>query len=95
MYGLNVTYVLKPDARQEFLDAVTAAGVLEATRREPGCVAYEFFLPAADCERVLLVERWTDRAAQAAHMTRENIKTLGAIKAQYVDRTQVEDYDLK
>ena len=34
MYGLNVTYVMKPDARQEFLDAVTASGVLEATRQE-------------------------------------------------------------
>ena len=95
MYGLNVTYVMKPDARQEFLDAVTASGVLEATRQEPGCLGYEFFLPTADRERVLLVEHWTDRAAQAAHLSGENIKALGSIKAQYVAETRVEDYDLK
>lgn len=95
MYGLNVTYVMKPDARQEFLDAVTASGVLEATRQESGCLGYEFFLPAADRERVLLVERWTDRAAQTAHLSGANLKTLGAIKAQYVAETKVEDYDLK
>lgn len=91
---LLVTYTAKPGMRAEFLREIRESGVLETIRREEGCLAYDYFLAAEDGDRVLLVERWTSREAQRAHMAQPHMKTLMAIKDRWIAHTGAEAIDL-
>lgn len=94
MFGVNVVYKMKPGLRQEFLDGVIGGGIQNAIRQEPGCLQYDFFLPVSDENTVLLVEKWTDREAQAAHMELPNIARLRVVKNRCVDDMVMTQYDL-
>jgi len=93
-YGINVTYQVKPGRRQEFLDALSAAGVREAVLAEAGCLQYDYCLSAHDPDRVLLVERWEDRQAQQVHLTQPHMVKMREIKEQMVEDTTLTGYDL-
>lgn len=89
MLLLNVTYTMKPGMRDTFLKAVQAQGILDAVRREDGCLRYAYYLPAEEADTLLLVECWRDRAAQQAHLTTPHMTALGKIKAECVVDTQI------
>lgn len=89
MLLLNVTYTMKPGMRETFLKEVQAQGILDAVRREDGCLQYSYYLPVEDDNTLLLVERWRDRAAQQVHLTTPHMAALGKIKADCVADTQI------
>lgn len=95
MFGLNVTYTLKPGKLDQFLEELNASGVPEAVRQEAGCLKYDYY-QGLDCpDQVLLVERWTDRKAQEVHLTQPHMEALKGIKAGCVADTLVEKYDFE
>ena len=89
MLLLNVTYTMKPGQREVFLKEVQAQGILEAVRREDGCMQYAYYLPVEEDDTLLLVERWRDQAAQQVHLTTPHMAQLGKIKEQCVLHTQI------
>ena len=93
-FGLNVTYVMKPGRGPAFLSAIRGEGLLEAIRGEQGCLTYEYFTSAEDADKVLLVERWTGRDAQQAHLKQPHMDRLRAIKDSCALDTRVEMYEL-
>lgn len=68
MLLINVIYTMRPGQREVFLKEVQAQGILEAIRREDGCMQYAYYLPVEEDDTLLLVERWRDQAAQQAHL---------------------------
>jgi quinol monooxygenase YgiN len=56
--------------KAEHVEALREAlnGLAEATRQEPGCLAYDLYESAAAPGVFVTVERWTDQAALDAHM---------------------------
>lgn len=64
-----LAFVDPPDAGA--LAALEA--VVEATRREPGCLDYAAHLDPADPRRVLFYERWADQAALDRHWASEHL----------------------
>lgn len=94
LFGLNVTYKMKPGMREEFLTAVTDSGLLDAIRQEDGCLQYSYFRSVEDEDCLLLVERWTNRDAQKRHLETPNIEKLAAIKARCALDTSLTVYDL-
>ena len=93
-YGINVTYQIKPGRRQEFLDALEAAGIQAAVQGEAGCLRYDYFLPVKEPDQVLLVEQWESREAQQVHLTQPHMDRVKEIKARLVDGTSLVCYDL-
>ena len=90
MLLINVIYTMKPGQREAFLKEVQAQGILEAVRREDGCMQYTYYLPVEEeDDTLLLVERWRDQAAQQAHLATPHMAALGKIKEQCVVRTQI------
>jgi len=94
MFGLNVTYIMKPGKAGELLEALAASGVQEEIRAEEGCLQYDFFLPADGSDKVLLMEKWVSREAQQLHLTQPHMEKVRTIKPLYVLDTVLETYDL-
>ena len=55
----------KPDHVAQVQEILTA--LVEATRREPGCLSYELLQNHADKSDFVFVERWASAAAEQAH----------------------------
>lgn len=58
---LNVTYTMKPGLRAEFLREVSEHGIQKAVLAEEGCLQYQYFEAVDEPDKLLLVERWTER----------------------------------
>lgn len=94
MIVLNVTYQCKPDLREAFLEAIRAEEIDEASRAEAGNLKYDYYLPFGGGDELLLVEKWQDADALAAHGRQPHFLRLGALKAEYVNETVIEKFVL-
>ncbi len=93
MLVLNVTYTMKPGARDQFLREVVTPQVQGTVRQEAGCLQYDYFCQADDADKVLLVEKWTDPDAQQAHLEQPHMALVRAAKDKYVLDTKLERYE--
>lgn len=94
MFGINVTYTMKPGKRDAFLQQVAASGAHQAVRQEEGCLQYDYFISVEDPDRLLLVEKWTSRGAQQVHMTQPHMDQIRAIKEACAVDAVLESYEL-
>lgn len=64
-----VHVVIQADAIPAQADALKTVlrGLADASRREPGCLAYAVLVDNANPARVIITEAWQDAAALAAH----------------------------
>ena len=94
MIVLNVTYKCRPGMREALLEAIRAEGIDEASRAEAGNLKYDYYLPFGGGDELLLVEKWQDADALAAHGRQPHFLRLGALKAEYVNETVIEKFVL-
>ena len=92
MIVLNVTYKCKADMREEFLEAIMAEGIDAACRAEDGNIKYDYYMSAEDTDEMLLLEKWRDAEALAAHQEQAHFKRLGEIKNEFVEETLFDKY---
>ena len=95
MIVLNVTYKCIPGMREAFLEAIQREGIDEASRKEPGNLRYDYYLPYDDNGDLLLVEHWRDDAALKAHAETPHYAKLKELKPRYVTETVVERYEIE
>jgi len=93
MIVLNVTYQCIPGMRDKFLEAIAAEGIAAASRAEAGNCKYDYYFPANGGDELLLVEKWQDAAALAAHRTLPHFARLGELKPVYVTDTVIELFE--
>ena len=62
---------LKPDSREEAL--TLARHMTDATRDEPGCISYEFFIGLSDPNTLMLFQEWDTMEALMAHFQTEHM----------------------
>ena len=65
MYKMIYTVTTKPGKRSEILEA--AKPCIEATRREPGCLQYEFYACSDIEDKFVTVECFVNPAAHETH----------------------------
>ncbi|MBR6040063.1 MAG: antibiotic biosynthesis monooxygenase [Clostridia bacterium] len=94
MIVLNVTYKCRPELREEFLEAILREGIDEASRKEPGNLKYDYYIPFDGGDDLLLVEKWRDEAALKAHAETPHYAKLKELKPQYVTETILERFEL-
>ena len=68
--------VVRPDKREEFIAAARAQ--ISETRKEAGCIAYDFYESQTEPNTFVFNERWKSREAIDAHFQTEHIKTFMA-----------------
>lgn len=86
---LYVVYTMKPGCRAAFLNWVRTEGILDAIRKEDGCLRYDYFCAAEDENCLLLVEKWSSAEAQKRHMTQSHMVRLLAMKDTYIAQTHL------
>lgn len=69
-----------PGEIEKFTEAAKA--MVEATRKEEGCLLYCFARDLNDPDILRIAERWTDEAALDAHMASSHMAAFGAGLAQ-------------
>lgn len=84
---LYVKYHAKPGCRETFVRQIVSEGILTTIRKEPGCLAYDYYFSAQDENELLLIERWQSAEHQRIHMQQPHMTRLRTIKDQYVDST--------
>ena len=93
MIVLNVTYKCKPDMREEFLEMIYTEGIDVASRAEEGNIKYDYYTPVDNSDDLLLVEKWRDAEALAAHGKQEHFARLGELKKEFVLDTIIEKFE--
>lgn len=94
MFGLNVIYRCKEGKRDAFLQKIDEIGLQKAVLAEAGCVQYHYFRSADDENKVLLLEKWESRQAQADHLKQPHMSAMGALREEFLEDTVLETYDL-
>jgi quinol monooxygenase YgiN len=75
------TIPIRPDCREQALKL--ARGMTEATRAEPGCISYDFYVGLSDPNTLMLFQEWENMEAlmrhfQTSHME-EFLRALPAV----------------
>lgn len=50
--------------------------LVEATKQEPRCIAYDLYVDQKDAGHFIFIEEWPDRTALDAHCASEHFKRL-------------------
>ena len=88
---LHVSY--HGEKTKAFAAEMQQSGLRAAVLAEEGCMQYDYYLPLAEENCVLLVEHWRDRAALDKHAAGEPMAKLKALKASYDLATTVERFE--
>ena len=91
---LHVTYRCAPDKAVEFIMDLKQSGLQSLVRQEDGCLQYDYFLPVEQADQLLLVEKWTNRDAQAVHMTQPHMAKMKEFKGDYIAPTTLGEVTL-
>lgn len=92
MIVLNVTYKCRPELREAFLERIRKEGIDAASRAEAGNLKYDYYIPFAASDDLLLIEKWTDEDALKAHAETPHYARLKELKPAYVTDTLVERF---
>ncbi len=88
MIYVIATIVTHPGNAAQLVDG--ARNCIDATRREAGCISYDYVQDTEKPNTVLVVERWTTREALAAHMLTQHLKDWREVRKPLVRSTKVE-----
>ncbi len=94
MTDFYVTYRFADKAaRDGFYSEVKACGAGEKSRKEDGCIKYEFFYFADEDDKMFLWEQWESREAQKKHCQQPHFAELTEIKKKYGVETDIQIED--
>ena len=82
MIIIHAVLPIRPDARDDFLEAVT--GLVEASNAEPGVLEYGLHESVETPDTFTMVERFVDQAAVDAHFGSAHFTAAGGALAGWV-----------
>lgn len=88
---LHVSY--HGEKAKAFADEMQQSGLRAAVLAEEGCMQYDYYLPLAEKDCVLLIEHWHDQAALDKHAAGEPMAKLKALKAKHGLETSIERFE--
>ena len=89
MLTWNVTYHCKRGQREAFYRALCELGMQTSSRAEAGNCGYAYYFAAEAPDDLLLVESWESPEDQQAHFQTEIFPQLQALKARFVESTEI------
>lgn len=87
--SLRVTYQLKSNVAEAFMQEISRMGFPDIVLQEKGCLCYRYTVEAPD--KIVLTEKWQSRELQEEHLQTEHMKKFLELKEAYVANTKVEE----
>ena len=95
MYTIYVKFECFDNKREAFIQKVKDTGVLDAIRKEDGCIKYDYYLSEKDANELLLIEQWETKKHQQIHIEQPHMATLREFKDDYITNTILGEIELK
>ena len=67
-----------------------ARSCIDATRKEDGCLSYDYVQDTEDPDKLVVVERWSSRAALDAHLKTPHLADWRQVRKPLIESTRVE-----
>ncbi len=89
---MNLYYTGAKGNARKFADEMESSGVAGAIRAEKGNLRYDYFIPVADPETVLLIDSWESQDALDAHHASPMMEQIATLREKYDLHMSVERY---
>ena len=92
MITINITYTGEGQNAKLFMEEMIGSGVVDSIRKEPGNIRYDYYIPIADSESILLIDSWENQEALDVHHASPMMKTIAELREKYDLHMKVERY---
>jgi quinol monooxygenase YgiN len=82
MEKVQLKYIMKPGTKEKFIEEIYSLEIPQITRKENGCISYEFYT-SCDKDEILLIEKWENKEALSNHIETPHLKKLRELKEIY------------
>ncbi len=95
MYTIYVVFKCVPGKREEYIETLKKEGIVDAVRKEDGCIRYDYYFSEKDPDEILLIEAWESKKHQEIHIEQPHMARLRELKPNFVLSTQLGEFELK
>ena len=92
MRRMNVFYKMAPGTRDAFLKDLLDNRISECAKAIPGCVQYQYMVPADNPDLLVLMEKWENEDARQIHMAAPHFAKIQELKGDRVIGWEMEEY---
>lgn len=89
---VNIYYTGRGGNARRFAEEMESSGTVAEIRKEEGNLRYEYFIPMADPETVLLIDCWKDQHAIDRHHASPMMEKIAELRVKYDLHMRVERY---
>ena len=89
---VNIYYRGTDGNARKFAEEMESSGTAAKIRKEEGNLRYEYFIPMADPETVLLIDCWKDQEAIDRHHASPMMEKIAELRVKYDLHMRVERY---
>ncbi|MCC8129994.1 MAG: antibiotic biosynthesis monooxygenase [Clostridiales bacterium] len=89
---VNLYYTGTNGNARKFADEMESSGVASAIRAEKGNLRYDYFIPMADPETVLLIDSWESQEALDVHHASPMMEQIATLREKYDLHMSVERF---
>ena len=95
MYTIYVVFKCVEGKREEYIEKLKSEGIVDAVRKEDGCIRYDYYFSEKDADEILLIEAWESKQHQEIHIEQPHMVRLRELKPDYVISTELGEFELK
>jgi quinol monooxygenase YgiN len=95
MYNIYVIFKSKDGVREQFIKKIKEEGIVDAVRKEDGCIRYDYYFSEKDPNEILLIEAWESKKHQQIHIEQPHMARLREIKGDYILSTTLGEFEIK
>ncbi len=89
---VNLYYTGTNGNARKFAEEMESSGVASAIRAEKGNLRYDYFIPMADPETVLLIDSWESQEALDVHHASPMMEQIATLREKYDLHMSVERF---
>lgn len=89
---VNIYYTGRGGNARRFAEEMESSGTVAEICKEEGNLRYEYFIPMADPETVLLIDCWKDQQAIDRHHASPMMEKIAELRVKYDLHMRVERY---
>ena len=95
MFKIYVVFKCVPGKREEYIKLLNKEGIVDAIRKEDGCICYDYYFSEKDPDEILLIEMWESKKHQEIHIEQPHMSRLFELKPDYVLSTKIGEFEIK